>query len=48
MYIRKHSRTRRVVIDSRDLRLGLVRVQSNPWLVEQLRPFMRPRRKVGV
>lgn len=27
---------------------GLVRVQSNPWLVEQLRPFVRPRRKVGV
>lgn len=27
---------------------GLVKVQSNPWLVEQLRPFVRPRRKVGV
>ena len=27
---------------------GLVRVQNNPWLVENLRPFMRPRRKVGV
>lgn len=28
--------------------LGVVRITSNPWLVEQLRPFMRPRRKVGV
>lgn len=27
---------------------GLVRIQTNPWLTEMLRPFMRPRRKVGV
>lgn len=28
--------------------IGLVRIQSNPWLVENLRPFVNPRRKVGV
>ena len=28
--------------------IGLVRIQSNPWLTEMLRPFVRPRRKVGV
>jgi hypothetical protein len=28
--------------------LGMVRIGANPWLVEQLRPFMRPRRKIGV
>jgi hypothetical protein len=27
---------------------GLVKIQSNPWLTENLRPYMRPRRKVGV
>lgn len=27
---------------------GVVRVQSNPWLVENLRPYVRGRRKVGV
>ena len=27
---------------------GLVRIQSNPWLVEHLRSFVNPRRKVGV
>lgn len=28
--------------------IGLVRIQSNPWLVENLRAFVNPRRKVGV
>jgi hypothetical protein len=28
--------------------IGLVRIQSNPWLVENLRPFVNARRKVGV
>jgi hypothetical protein len=28
--------------------LGVVRVQSNPWLVENLRAFINPRVKVGV
>jgi hypothetical protein len=28
--------------------LGVVRIQSNPWLVENLRPFINSRRKVGV
>lgn len=28
--------------------LGMVRIQSNPWLVENLRPFINSRRKVGV
>ena len=28
--------------------IGLVRIQSNPWLVENLRAFVSPRRKVGV
>jgi hypothetical protein len=28
--------------------LGVVRITSNPWLAEMLRPFVRPRRKVGV
>lgn len=28
--------------------LGLVRVQANPWLVENLRPFINPKLKVGV
>jgi len=28
--------------------IGVVRIQSNPWLTEMLRPFARPRRKVGV
>lgn len=27
--------------------LGVIRIQSNPWLVEMLRPFVRARRKVG-
>jgi hypothetical protein len=27
---------------------GLTRISANPWLVEQLRPYIRPRRKVGV
>jgi len=27
---------------------GIVRIQSNPWLVENLRPYVRGRRKVGV
>jgi hypothetical protein len=27
---------------------GVVRIQSNPWLVENLRPFVNGRRKVGV
>ena len=28
--------------------LGVVRIQSNPWLTEMLRPYINPRRKVGV
>jgi hypothetical protein len=28
--------------------LGMVRIQSNPWLVENLRPFVNTKRKVGV
>lgn len=28
--------------------IGVVRIQSNPWLVENLRAFVNPRRKVGV
>ena len=28
--------------------IGLVRIQSNPWLVEMLRPYVNPRRKAGV
>lgn len=28
--------------------IGVLRIQSNPWLAEMLRPFVRPRRKVGV
>lgn len=28
--------------------LGVIRVQSNPWIHEQLRPYCRPRGKVGV
>ena len=28
--------------------IGLVRIQSNPWLVENLRAFVRPKQKVGV
>lgn len=28
--------------------IGLVRIQSNPWLVENLRAFVNSRRKVGV
>jgi hypothetical protein len=28
--------------------LGAVRIAANPWLTEMLRPFVRPRRKVGV
>lgn len=28
--------------------LGVVRIASNPWLSEMLRPYVRPRRKVGV
>ena len=27
--------------------IGVVRIQSNPWLVEMLRPFVNSRRKVG-
>lgn len=27
---------------------GLVRIQSNPWLVELLRPYVNPREKVGI
>lgn len=27
---------------------GVVRIQANPWLVEHLRDFVNPRRKVGV
>lgn len=27
---------------------GMVRVQSNPWVVEMLRPYINPRRKWGV
>lgn len=28
--------------------IGVIRVQSNPWIHEQLRPYCRPRGKVGV
>jgi hypothetical protein len=28
--------------------LGVARVQSNPWLVESLRPYINPRHKIGV
>ncbi len=28
--------------------LGVIRVQSNPWIHEQLRPYCRPRGKVGI
>lgn len=28
--------------------LGMVKVQSNPWVVEMLRPYINPRNKVGV
>jgi hypothetical protein len=28
--------------------VGVIRVQSNPWIHEQLRPYCRPRGKVGV
>jgi hypothetical protein len=28
--------------------IGVVRIQTNPWLVENLRPFVNGRRKVGV
>jgi hypothetical protein len=28
--------------------IGIARIQSNPWLVELLRPFIRGRKKVGV
>ena len=28
--------------------LGIIRVQANPWVSEQLRPYMRARGKVGV
>lgn len=28
--------------------LGVIRIQSNPWLVENLRPFINSRRKVGI
>lgn len=28
--------------------LGVTRISSNPWLVELLKPYMRPKRKVGV
>lgn len=27
---------------------GITRIQANPWLTELLRPYMRPRKKVGV
>lgn len=28
--------------------LGVIRIAANPWLVELLRPYVNPRRKVGV
>ena len=28
--------------------IGIAHVQANPWLVEALRPFINPRRKVGI
>jgi len=28
--------------------LGMVKVQSNPWVMEMLRPYINPRNKVGV
>lgn len=27
---------------------GVVRIQQNPWIVEMLRPYLNPKRKVGV